>query len=503
MTDINRLIYGKNSIERIVGCEVKDNVVELFIQEANGDVTSVFKPNKFWLLADRQLDRDFKLLNGNLYYNYIKFYESRDEFLAARNHYYHKNTFSIFHPVEAAQVKNGFTYYKGLKLQDLTVLSFDIETTSLEHNDDAKVLIITNTLRKNGVISRKMFLYNEYASQGEMIQDWCDWVREVDPSVLVFHNGIIYDLPYLEFVANRENVSLNLGRDGSIMQTDSRESKFRKDGSQFYTYKKLKIYGREIVDTFFLSLKYDVARKYENYKLKQIIKQEGLEVVNRQFYDGDLIRHNYQDPQEWPKIIKYAEHDGDDALALFDLMAPSFFYMCQVVPKPFQLVIESASGSQLNSMLMRSYLQNNHSLPKDSPPVEYEGGISFGVPGIYKNCLKFDVISEYPSIIKEYKVYDKVKDPNAHFLILTDYFYDTRINYKKKFKETGDSYYDGLQGAFKILLNSLYGMMGAAGLLFNSPRNAAFVTEKGREVVSFVVTWASNRDAQEFMTKDE
>lgn len=493
MTDINRLIYGKNSIERIVGCEVKDSSVELFIQQSDGSVKSEFKPNKFWIVADRKLDVGFQKLQGNLFYNHIKFYESRDEFLAARNIYYHKNTFSIFHPVEAAQVKNGFTYYKNLKLQDLTVLSFDIETTSLEHNDSAKVLIITNTLRINGVVTRKMFLYNEYPSQGAMIQAWCEWVKEVDPSVLVFHNGIIYDLPYLEFVASRENVSLNLGRDGSTMQIDSRESKFRKDGSQFYTYKKLKIYGRELVDTFFLSLKYDVARKYENYKLKQIIKQEGLEVKNRQFYDGDLIRHNYQDPQEWPKIIKYAKHDGDDALALFDLMAPSIFYFTQSVPKPFQLMIESATGSQLNSMMIRSYLQDNHSIPKDSPAKEYEGAISLGNPGVYKNVLKWDVASLYPSIILTHNIYDKVKDPNGNFLKMVRHFTEERLRNKKLAKETGERHYKDLEQSQKIGINSAYGFLGATGLLFNSPANAAFITEEGRNILTDAIQWAESK----------
>ena len=220
-------------------------------------------------------------------------------------------------------------------------------------------------------------------------------------------------------IAEKENTALLLGRNDSKVTFDKYESQFRKESNQFIKYHKVHIYGREVVDTLFLSIKHDIAtRKYSSYGLKNIIKQEGLEKPNRTFYDASQIRFNYTDKKEWQKIKDYCRDDSDDALALYDLMIRPFFYMTQSIPKSFQSVIESASGSQLNSMMVRSYLQEAHSIPKAHSQEVFEGAISFGNPGIYTNVFKIDISSLYPSIILQYEVYDSDKDPKANFLAL-------------------------------------------------------------------------------------
>src|SRR5260370_38940425 len=46
---------------------------------------------------------------------------------------------------------------------------------------------------------------------------------------------------------------------------------------------------------------------------------------------------------------------------------------------------------------------------------------------------------------------------------------------------------DGLQTAFKILINSFYGFLGTNGLHFNDPNAAGRVTDAGREVMARIV----------------
>jgi hypothetical protein len=53
----------------------------------------------------------------------------------------------------------------------------------------------------------------------------------------------------------------------------------------------------------FLSIRYDTfAKKYNSYGLKNIIKQENLERIDRVAYDASQIRFNYKNPVEWVKI---------------------------------------------------------------------------------------------------------------------------------------------------------------------------------------------------------
>jgi DNA polymerase elongation subunit (family B) len=493
---MDKLIYGKNTTENIVSVEINDDVAELFT-EKHGVITTTFVSNKFWILSNRREDHNWIRLQGDLHYKYGRQFSTREAFLKTRAQLRKSDTFSIYDQKESFMMKDGYTYFKGLSPSEVSILSFDIETTTLNPEDDnAKVLLISSTFRNHkGELTKDLFAFDEYSTQGEMISTFCKRVRELNPSILIGHNILGFDFQYLRKISEKEGLELILGRNDSAAKFDNYESQFRKESNQFIKYNKIHVYGREIIDTLFLSIKHDIAsRKYNSYGLKNIIKQEGLEKENRTFYDASLIRHNYTNKIEWIKIKEYCRDDSDDALALYDLMIRPFFYMTQSIPKSFQSVIESASGSQLNSMMIRSYLQEAHSIPKAHTQEVFEGAISIGNPGIFTNVFKIDVSSLYPSIILEYEVYDKEKDPKANFLSLVLKFTETRLKYKKLLKETGDAKYDALQGAFKILINSAYGFMGAPGLAFNSPKCAAFVTEKGREILKTSIKWATGKE---------
>jgi DNA polymerase I len=485
----DKLLFGKDPTERIVSCGVKDGVLEIFTEE-NGEVKSKFQPYRYWLLAPRKLDWGYVELAGNLHYKWIKTFDHEKSFWIERRKYANEDLFYISDPKEAAMVFNGFTYFKGMKVSDVSALFFDLESTGLQHNDLSKVLLISNTFVKNGVATRKLFSYSDYESDMDFFDAWCKWVREMNPSVMCGHNIFGYDLPYLKFCAENAGTTLTLGRDGSDLYISKKPSQFRKDGSQAYDYFRSYIYGREIVDTKFVAYHFDFARKYESYSLKKIIEQEGLELPGRVFYNAVTIKDNYQNPVEWEKIKKYAEFDADDAWSLYKLMIPAYFYLNQNVPKTFQQINYSASGSQINAFLIRSYIQLGHSLPKATPGQAFEGAISMGNPGKYKNVFKIDVASLYPSIMLQYEIYDPLKDPKGHFLQMVNAFTTERLKNKKLGKETNDRYYKELEQAQKIIINSAYGMLGAHGLLFNSPKNAELVTKYGREILQKVLLFA-------------
>ena len=490
---MNKLIYGKNNIERIVSIEPKEDIIEIFIEDKEGNVCSQIQKNAYWILSNKQIDNKFVCLKGDLYYKYGRQFKNKKDFYIAKKAYQEHDIFSISDSKEAIMVKDGYTYFKGMKYDEVSTLSFDIETTGLTHDTNSKVLIISNTFRKNGKIIRKLFGINDYNSQAEMLYAWINWVKEINPSLLIGHNINGFDFPYINYVCNMEGIDFSIGRDGSNIKINTNyEATFRVDGNRDLHYHKVYCYGREIIDTMFLAYRYDIGKKYESYALKPIIKTEGLEASDRVFYDASKIKDNYKNLEEWEKIKAYAMFDADDALKLYDLFAPAFFYMTQSIPKSFQSVTESASGSQINSIMIRSYLQEARSLPKQSEEIKYQGAISFGNPGIYRNVFKIDVASLYPSIMIQHKVHDPEKDPNRNFLQLVETFTSLRLEYKKKAKE--NKYCDDLQASYKIFINSCYGFLGTGGLLFNSPSNAEFVTKTGREVLQKALDWAEQRN---------
>ena len=488
------LISGKNPQTRIVNVEIENDKAILFIENEDGTITQKSTPNKFWILSNRANNGSFKL-KGILHYNHGLQFSDREDWNKTLQRLRKTSTdfFTIYDPKESFLVKDGYTFFKGMLHNEPSILSFDIESTGLYHTPDSKVLLISNTFRKNGKIVRKLFAYDEYESDKEFLEDWCSWVREMNPSLICGHNIYTYDFPYLQHVAELNGTELNLGRDGSALTVGKKPSFFRIDGSRDQEYHKIRIYGREAVDTMFLAIKHDVAaKKYDSYGLKAIIKVEGLEKEDRVLYDASQIRHNYTNPEEWEKIKTYCEHDADDSLALYDLMAPALFYATTSIPKSFQSVVESATGAQINSMMVRSYLQEGHSLPKASEAKPYEGAISFGEPGIYRNVYKVDVSSLYPSIMIQCEVYDEDKDPKANFLRLVKTFTEERLKNKKLAKTS--KYHDDLQNSQKILINSCYGFLGTPGLLFNSPSGAEFITKTGREILQDSIDWARSKN---------
>lgn len=489
------LIFGKNQLEEITAIEIKDNKVFIFLN--NGDVET--KPMIYWMLSDRKLDANFTRLDGNQHYKFMRRFSNKKQFMKFYSLYKKKNkdVYTIWNDKESAMIYYGYTMFKGLKVEDVSVLSFDIEAEGLAKHKDSQVFLITNTFRgSDGEITKKHFRVDHYESDVEMIEDWCKWVVKVDPTVITGHNIFGYDAPYLQYCyADRDGRkgTLPLGKFGEPVEISQKESQFRVDGNQTWSYNKMHVYGRHLIDGMFLAVRYDIGRNYVSWGLKSIAEHEGFVKEDRQFYDASLIGKNWSDPIEREKIVAYGIDDSDDSLAIYDLMIPSVFYMTQSVPKPLMLMHLSASGAQLNAILVRAYLQDNHSIPKTNEREPVAGGISFGVHGVHKNVFKIDVKSEYPSVIRKFRVRPLLKDPKQYYTTMVDYFTEKRFEQKRMHEKTGEKYYDDLQAASKIFINSSYGIMGTSGLNFNDFKAADFITGMGRQIIKESLKWATGK----------
>lgn len=500
------LLYGKSGIKHLVGIETGDDGTCLFIQDMHsGEVNVQIEPHRYWLLSNKNIDGKFVRLEGNLHYCWGRQFSTKEDFMRHRGMWRKYDTYSVYNSEEAAMIKNGYTFFRDMKPSDLSLLSFDIETTGLDgYADDAKVLLISTTHRNFfGASVNRLFSYDEYNSEGEMLLDFFSYVREKDPSLLVGHNIISFDFLYLQARCEMNDVPFIIGRNDSEVKFNTYESKFRLDGTRDLLYKNVHVWGRELVDTYFLSVSFDVSKSFETYALKPLIKQLGFEKEGRQYYDAGSIRDHYKNPTEWEKIKQYAIDDAEDAVKLWDHMGPLYFNICQYVSTPFSEMLLTASGSKINNMMVRAYLQNKHSIPKADEVRKFKGALSFAVPGIYSNCFKIDLNALYPSIQIQYEVYDSDKDPNGYLLDLVKTFRENRLKYKKLASETGESYWQQMDTTSKSILNSVYGAQGAAGLNFNSMECAEFITAKGREILEYTIKWASSKELKEFMPEEE
>lgn len=492
------LIFGRDSTEKIVNITVDNEIVYIYKSDGSCEQKEYYN----WALGANWAEGAIRL-KGNQFYKFLK-EMPEDQFYQLKNNW-NPRIWTPRSAPEGYMLRSGSTYYKGLKVSDVSLLSFDIEATSLDPNDpEAFVPLLSVTYRNRaGQIDKRMFDIFEYTDKLAMWTAINTHVQEKDPDIILGHNILSYDLPY----ANKNSPGLDWGRDTSKIIFDEKVSKKRKDASQQYEYFNATIHGREIVDTFFLALTYDIAREFPSYGLKAIEKHLGLVKEDRswdfqKWPVKKLIEAKKSGNHEiWQKFREYCQDDSDSPIKMFDIMIPSFFYLAQSVPKTLQQMVCEASGSQLDGLMVRSYLQDGYSLPRSSKKEEFEGAISMGIPGAYKNVRKVDVASLYPSIMLAYDIYDKVKDPHRNMLKILEYFRNERLKNKKLAKETSNKYYDDLQNAQKVAINSMYGFLGANYLLFNYPEGAAKVTKYGREILLKGVEWATGHTLEKVVKK--
>ena len=222
----DRLIYGKNETKRIVSIEPKDDQTEVFIQNEDHTVSSHVINNRYWILSNNNIDQTFARLAGNLHYKWGKQFSTREDFISFKKQHQKYDLYSIHDQKESAMVKDGITYFKGMKPQDVSILSFDIETTGLNAQaNDAAVLLISNTLRNGNKIQRKLFAYSDYHNDPvQMVEAWSEWVRSVNPSIICGHNIYSFDLKYLSEYMQVNGRDLYLGRDDSAIRFETYES---------------------------------------------------------------------------------------------------------------------------------------------------------------------------------------------------------------------------------------------------------------------------------------
>lgn len=505
----NDLVYGRDKTERIVGLEVKDDLLYIYQEMQDGSIEESTRPAAYWVITNTQISPKQDRLEGHQFYKYFAEFSTQKEYKEVVAKLYQKRSdfYRIADPVEAMMVLEGITYFKGMKPNEVSILSWDIESDGLKKTNDSEIYIISNTYRSaTGEEVRHSFYLDDYDSQADMLLDWCDFVNELNPSIMVGHNVYGYDWEYISHVADLNNVSLNIGRDGSAIRFNNRTSQKRKDGSQSYEYTKAFVFGRSIVDTLFVSLDYDISRNFPSYGLKPVIKHLGLEKKGRTFVDASMIKKYFYErdkyPGMWELAKKYAADDSDDALKLYDLMIPAKFYFTQTVSKTFQEMNTSVSGSQLNNLMVRSYLQDGHSIAKATELTEHvEGGISFAIPGVYRSLSKVDLKSCYPSQILRFKLHDPKKDPKAHFYKLVCHFAEERFELKASYQKTGDTYYKDRDGAAKVVLNSAFGLTNTGGLNYNSPEIAKKITFESRQIIDLALIWASGKGKDYWMTE--
>jgi DNA polymerase, archaea type len=399
-------------------------------------------------------------------------------------------------PITSHLTATGDTFFKDLRFSDLRRMQLDIETVDVNPEfDDGQIVIIG--LRDNCGYERVLSL-DDFPSEAALIEEFVNVVRARDPDIIEGHNIFNFDLWYLTERARRFGVKLLLGRDGRTPMWLDETIRRNTLGGMVVRY--YRIEGRQIVDTFIGAQRWDVGRRLPNYKLKHIVRHLGIGDDARAMVDAANMRALWADLAMRAKIKAYCLDDARDTDRLSTLVTPNEFYQAQMVPETLQGIACVGIGSRIERLMVRAYLRERWSIPRPRPTAPIEGAFSEAfLSGVFYDVMKCDVESLYPSLMLARGIAPWDDDLSV-FLPMLSGLREMRINVKREAERAlregrrEDSLAaDGLQNAFKILINSFFGFLGTTGLHFNDPVAAGRVTEAGREVMTQIVTGLRDR----------
>ena len=148
-----------------------------------------------------------------------------------------------------------------------------------------------------------------------------------------------------------------------------------------------------------------------------------------------------------------------------------------------QEIILSGSAGKIETML-RAHYPNSWLQPQDKQP--FVGAYTACDPGFYKDVNKFDVSSQYPFIMLNYRLGPgNKKDPDGYFFSILKTLRKKRLEYKALAKK-GDESAGAISEAMKIIINSMYGLLGS-GSSYNNFASAADVCAYGQLLVKEMI----------------
>jgi len=504
----HQLLYGVPTDRPIVAIDtVKGNPNQLAIyRQVDGRVQREIRPNVFYVYTDMenalvvmdQTDIEYAICNGSNVLSVLFYPRDYDEFRWLRSNLPDSRCVSVS-GAQAYLIKTKENMFYGLQFNDVKRFSFDLEVYSSGHFPDAnnpedKIIMIAC----KGAEER-LFRLDKYDSEKQMLTDFLQYVRQVDPDILINQNIFRFDLPYLETRCNMHNVHFGIGRDNSAPYSFSTKMKFAEKEVEYPNYN---IHGRHVLDTWFMIMAYDVVyRELEAHDLKTAAKHFGIANDDRVYIDGKLIASYWDDPIKREELAKYAMDDVREALGIDKVLGQSAFYSTLFFPMQHQDVFRYGTGTKIDSIFLRAYINNKEAYPIPDEAVDIPGGFAYcPAKGFVQGPLTYaDVKSLYPTLRRVLGV-QPPKDTLGIYAPLMDLVIQERFRSKDladQYKKEKNPLYEAenaKQNAIKIVINTgNYGWLSWEYGAFNYYAGGQAITENGQLILKKMIELCDGR----------
>jgi DNA polymerase I len=373
----------------------------------------------------------------------------------------------------------------------LTYLSFDIENAIRERT----IFTICGVVGVDG--AEEGFRFS--GEEAEILAKFRDKVLASDPDIITGYNIGGYDIPLLleRFEALRLDGGFLLGRDRSPVE---------EAGERLW-----RIRGRVVADAWW-SARRDLRPKQESldYVARVLLHDKKLEVDRRNI------------STEWAKdpaaVMEYCEYDAKLALRILLKLRSieKAVDLATVSRLPLEEGLNGRTSLFVDSLLIpraderKVGVPTTHRLRREAP---IEGGYVHAIrPGLYEWVVVLDFKAMYPSIIisrnlcfttltERTENVTVAPGGTARFLpaserrgIIPEILVEL-LQRRDEFRRLGRAaatpdlaqYYDGLQSAVKILMNSFYGVLASSFYRFTNKEIGAAITAFAREQITGII----------------
>ena len=325
-----------------------------------------------------------------------------------------------------------------------------------------------------------------HADERAMLAAAVQRIREVDPDVITGWSVVDFDLRILAQRAEALRVPLALGRVPGDMLFQQ-EFGFTREARAM-------VPGRAVLDG--LALVRD-AMRLDDYRLgavAQLLLGRGKRIAHVADPVAEIVRMHREDPAA---LVAYNREDARLVLDILDREGLIALAVERSLLSGMQLDRVGASIASFDLLYLPELRKRGFAAP--SVDSEREGAVVYGgavldsVPGMFERVAVFDFKSLYPSLIRTFSL-----DPLAHALAGDDAIeapggarfardgailpgvIERFLARRAAAKERGDRHADQ---AIKIMMNALFGVLGAASCRFFDPEIANAITGFGQEIL--------------------
>ncbi len=372
---------------------------------------------------------------------------------------------------------------------DITLASIDIETRGMSdqlysialHSGVMRVVLMVG---EDNSSKPDAFELRMYKSEKLLLESFFHLIHEVNPDIIIGWNVVGFDLDFIARKCRALNIRFQMGRGddaSTILQIG--------DASPV---KIARIPGRSVLDGV------DMLRaafwSFESFSLENVGQEllgrgktisgvNKVEQINRLYQTDklELARYNIEDAVLVTEIFKAAD------LLNFAMQR------AQMTGLPLDKTggaVQTFDNLYLPRLHRKGYVAADAGQSESSSPGGY---VLDSSPGLYRNVIVLDFKSLYPSIIKTFLI-DPLglclpgDDPvpgydgatfSRHAHILPDLI-ETLWAKRDEAKANNNT---AMSQAIKIIMNSLYGVLGSAGCRFHDHKLASSITKRGHEII--------------------